>query len=61
MFRLYEYICSNGKCSSNDQIKEILISDGEEPVCPECSDVLVKLISASKGYVKGTSTPCRNT
>lgn len=52
---IYEFECK--KCNS---ICELLVSINEKPQCKDCGLELNKLFSATHGYVKGTSNPCKN-
>lgn len=63
---IYEFICKSNGCTENQftppnnyKIIELLVKFNEEPNCSVCQKKLEKLISASKGYVKGTETPTR--
>lgn len=57
---IYEYQCP--KCK---QVIDELRSSFEDSrfalsSCLICNEPMSRIISASKGYVKGTDTPCKN-
>lgn len=56
---IYEYQCN--KCNLT---KELLLGLHDDPdyevLCDSCKKPIKRIISASKGYVKGTDNPCKN-
>lgn len=62
-----EYICTTTECPENTghfptshRIIELFVKMNEHPVCEVCGYKLTQIMSASKGYVSGTTNPCKN-
>ena len=61
MLKIYEYECKKLDCSLCSKLIELFIHNGLEDLqrCEHCKKPLFKVLSATKGYVRGTETPCR--
>jgi hypothetical protein len=61
MLKVFEYMCPNDKCSVFEKVHERFLHSGQEnsQICFECHAEVLKVYSATKGYVKGTQNPCK--
>lgn len=61
MFKMFDYICNNEQCSLDLQPVELLVSEEfqDDQLCEKCAGKLRRIMSATKGYVKGSDTPVR--
>lgn len=61
MFKVYDYICNNENCKLDLQVIELLVSDEylDAQKCELCKGKLRRVLSAVKGYVKGTENPVK--
>lgn len=61
MYKMFEFSCKGTDCPKHDTVIERLVDpqtmDFEE--CDECSRKLHQVISAPKGYVRGTINPVK--
>jgi hypothetical protein len=56
---IYDFYCEGLDCSLSMEPIELLMKVDEEVRCVICQRFMIKKVSAPKGYVKGTETPCR--
>lgn len=61
MLKVFEYECPNDQCSVFEKTHTRFLHSGQEDsqTCYECHGDVLRVYSATKGYVKGTSTPCK--
>ncbi len=54
--KVFDYSCKLCQTFYLDRF----VTEDNDQYCDHCHGLLVKLLSATAGYVKGTRTPCRN-
>jgi len=61
MYKYFEYQCES-KCCLDAHIEERFVHDSEEndQLCSNCQGVMTKYLGATRGFVKNSSTPCKN-
>lgn len=61
MYKYREYECENKECISYQKLVErfVLASSDDQEECDHCLRLMKKVLSACRGYVKGSRTPCR--
>jgi hypothetical protein len=56
----YEYICKSTLCMPDAVSKEYLMSEGDStPTCDICKATMAKLVSAPRGFVRGSNNPVK--
>lgn len=56
MFKCFDYVCMNNNCKLANKSIELLVYDNfvDEQRCEQCKRYLTRVLSATRGYVKGT-------
>ncbi len=58
---IYEFVCQGMDCGmTNKEVERFCkFEETEAQVCETCKRKLIKVLSNTPGYVKGTETPCK--
>jgi hypothetical protein len=61
MYKYFEYQCQSEACLDS-HIEERFVHSSDENVqhCLNCQGLMTKYLGATRGFVKGTATPCIN-